>query len=571
MSEPNDELRPNTPMPKITGNVQQDLPMILRNAMSQAMQFRERFMQMFKDRRRDIEKECGYPTTEELDAENYKNLYDRDPIARKVVNILPDATWQVCPEVFEDESKETDSPFEVSWKELPDKLRGGSFFQQEEGRGSVIWEYLSRADRLSGIGHYGVILVGVDYNKGLEEPLEYNNEGFDQKKHELLFLRVLTEDIAEIATYDSDPNSERFGLPEFYTVQLTEQVTPGQTTTTAGITTTTISKRVHWTRIVHIADNLESGEVIGCPRLRPVYNRLYDLHKLYGGSAEMFWVAAFFGLAFETHPELGAEVEIDAEDMKRQMEGFRNSLQRYLSMPGMTVKSIAPQVSDPTPHIAVQIEAICIHLNIPKRIFMGSERGELSSGQDADSWRDEIQNRRFTYAMPKIVVAFIDHLIKIGVLVKPAETYHINWKEEETLTLKEQAEVGLLKTQALVQYLQGSGENLIDPQDFLTRLMGFTEDEAEAILEARMTTMMPEEEEPMMDEFGQPMVGPDGQPIVQPKPGKVIPEAGAKDVDPQLKKQAAIKAAQGKSAALRSDKDREFEAKSNKGNKPKNK
>lgn len=559
--------RPNLPLQKLVGNLDEDARRAVFNATTQAFAFRQKFMQMFLDRRRNIEHECGYPDTGELTAEEYKRLYDRDPIARKVVDILPQYTWQVPPEVCEEEDSETETPFELSFKQLDDQLQGGSFFKQDESRGSIIWEYLARADRLCGIGHYGVVLLGLDDNKELSEPVQaYKKEGHDKERHKLLFLRVFDEDTASIAKYVTDPKDPRYGLPETYRITICEEVPPGQVASTEKVTF--VTRMVHWTRVVHITDGLESSEVIGCPRMRPVYNRLYDLHKLYGGSAEMFWVAAFFGLSFETQPELLGQVDIDTDDMKQQIEAWQNSLQRYFSMPGINIKSIAPQVSDPSPQIERQIEAICIYLRCAKRIFMGSERGQLASGQDADDWRDTIQTRRLQFALPRIVVAFIDHCIKLGVLVKPQESYQVKWKEDETLTLKEQAEVSLAKTQAIVAYLQGSGMDLIDPLDFLVRVMQFTEEEAEAIIDNRMSTLMPEETEPMTDEFGQPMVDEEGNAIPQPKPGKQLP--GEDNVDPK-QKQAVAQAAKKKSTALRSDKDREFAAKSQQGASAKNK
>jgi hypothetical protein len=172
--------------------------------------------------------------------------------------------------------------------------------------------------------------------------------------------------------------------------------------------------------------------------MRPVLNRLLDLQKIYGASAEGYWQAAFTGLALETHPQLGGDVEIDAADVRGQVENYINSLQRYLALTGMSAHTLAPQVSDPTNHIEKQIEAICIQLDIPKRVFMGSERGELASSQDDAQTNDQLKSRQLGYITPRIICPFVDRLIAVGVLsepnyVEPVEPMIDEFGEEEQL------------------------------------------------------------------------------------------------------------------------------------------
>jgi hypothetical protein len=112
-------------------------------------------------------------------------------------------------------------------------------------------------------------------------------------------------------------------------------------------------------------------------------------------------------------------VTIDKADVRNQIENYVNSLQRYLALTGMSAKTLAPQVSDPSSQIDKHLEAICIQLGIPKRIFMGSERGELASSQDDASWNDRLKARQQGYITPRIIVPFVDRLIAVGVLPEP--------------------------------------------------------------------------------------------------------------------------------------------------------
>ncbi len=433
------------------------------------------------DPRRDIDDECGYPKTDQIELEDYRRYYARNSIAKKVVELGPKHSWQIHPEITEDQNPEIETEFEIAIKELGNNLRGASFYQDDEG--DPVWEYLLRLDILSGIGHYGVMLLGVggEEGKNLLEPLEFNGS----TKRELLFLRVFPEWLAHIAKYDDDRTSPRFGLPELYDLAFDDTIaseSPGSRAAIAPIATTS-TESVHWSRVIHVADQLMSNEVVGVPRMRPVFNRLLDLEKLYGGSGEMYWKGAFPGLSLETHPQLGGDVEVDTTTLKSEMENWMNGLQRYLLTTGMHVNSLSPQVVDPSPQIDVNIEAICIEQDCPKRIFMGSERGELASSQDQNSWASVVQSRRNNYVTPRIIVPFVNRLILLGILPEP-KGYSVTWLVIDTVPPIEKADISLKITQSIVAYLAGGGENLMPVMAFLTMILGFTTEEAEGIVEA---------------------------------------------------------------------------------------
>lgn len=448
--------------------------------------FRRNLYKMFLDRRRNIEKECGYPDTAELDADFFKKLYEREPLAARVVDLFPKGCWQTPPHLFETKDVDEDTEFEKAWVELGKNLNGPGFFKEEGGAGNPIWEMLERVDRLSGIGTYGVILLGLDGE--LDAPVELM-EGGDAKR-DLLFMRALDETMAEIAERESDTNSPRFGLPISYNITIEQS---GSQSVSSKVQSTQ-TKRVHWSRVIHIADNLENSHVFGAPRMRTVHNRLYDLYKVYGGSAEMYWLAAFFGISFETHPQVGPEVKLDIPAMRKQIENYQNTLQRWLAMPGMTAKTLAPQVSDPTAHIDVQLEAICIYLGVPKRIFLGSERGELSSSQDARAWYAVLKHRQNSYVTPRIIVPFVDRLIQVGVLPVP-DSYGVKWTDIAILTEAERAEVASKQTDTMAKYISGNVEAIMDPLDFYVQVMDYTDEEAITIIANRMTTEIEGDEE----------------------------------------------------------------------------
>ena len=494
--------------------------------------YERRALQRFLDDRRDIDKECGYPQTEELTAIDYKKLYDREPAGARVVNLFPDECWQSIPKIYEDEDLEISTEFEEAFEQLgkllandlgPDEdLEEDGFFQDDEI--NPIWSYLHRVDRLSGIGHYGAILIGTDDGNDLREPLEFNKQ-----ERKLTYLRVLDETTCSIAKFVDEPSDRRFGRPESYNVVLgsSNYVSAGRGTVAQE---RTISEaNVHWTRIVHIADCLESSEIIGVPRLKPVYNRVYDLHKVTGGSGEMYWKGAFPGYHFGLDPRLAflhnkGEFTADLTLFRNQMENFQEGLQRYTFGPGISVNGMPIQVSDPTPQIKAYIEQICILLGCPVRIFLGSERGELSSTQDEGAWDGRIQFRRVNYITTRIIVPFIVRLIRLGILPKP-KRFSVSWPSIGEESKAEKADTAVKITDALVKYIQGGVDSLIEPKDYLVRIHGFSEDEVDQVLESRMESMKEEVATGLEDLPDDP--GMMGQPIPQEGQAEQKPLNGA--------------------------------------------
>lgn len=468
----------------------------LYDTIANAVTSRSTFLNTLLDPRKDMDKECGYPRTEDISTEMYQEMYDRLGTAARVVELFPLESWKVQPEVYEDEDAEEETEFEKAWKALGQKLLQDDgdlgddeepWYQDEES--NPIWEYLTRADVMSGIGRYGVILLGLNDGKELSEPAK------PSANNELLYVRVFPESLAEISTYDSDKTSRRYGRPVTYNVTLSDPDDP----TYAGQPGQTVT--VHYTRIIHIAETMTSSEFIATPRQQAVFNNLIDVRKVSGGSAEMYWRGAFPGISIETHPQLGGDVTIDNDAIKSAMENYMHGLQRYFALMGMSAKSLAPQVVDPTPQINAQLDLICIRMACPKRIFLGSERGELASSQDERAWNSRLTFRQRNYITPRMIVPFVNRLIWLEVLPKPV-SYRVTWPDLEKNTPAEEATIALTRTQAMSAYVAGGVDQLIEPLNYFTRVLGFDDETAQEILEATEDHVAETEEDQLrqMDE-----------------------------------------------------------------------
>lgn len=456
---------------------------LLENA-SYSQVSRSRLASVFTDPRRNIDDECGYRRTEELSIEDYRKFYDREPVATRVVEIMPRECWKVQPTVYESEDGDTVTEFEEAWDALGQSLSGAGFFRSEAG--SPVWDYLMRADILSGIGHYGGLLLGIDDGKPLSEPADGMDEtgqpvGKSVKERRLLYLRPLDESSLKVTAWEADEANPRFNKPREYSVTTARQFSSGEQMVSPSEMQTL---RVHWSRVVHLADG---GDTFAVPRMRPVFNRLYDIYKVCGSSGEMYYKGAFPGWSLEMLPELilaGHIKDIDTSAVKDQIENWQNGLQRVLFNKGLTMKNLGQQVSDPTSAVTLYIKMICIQLGIPERIFLGSERGELASSQDKTTWNDRVMGRQQGYLTPRVIVPFVDRLILVGVLPRPSE-YYVSWPDLGAMTAVEKAGIAVQRMDAMTKYLQGGvgDAGIMQPMDLLTRELGYEDEEARAILE----------------------------------------------------------------------------------------
>lgn len=396
--------------------------------------------------RRDLYEVFGYSPV--LTSRDYYNMYRRGGIANRIVRAFPKDTWAEMPLVRDEQG---DSPQEG---------RSFSAFVQafdDFAERTKLQHYLERADRLAGIASYGLLVMGFNDGKSPAEPLEPG-------KHKLIYLQPFSEVHVTINKFDENVYSPRFGLPETYTVNTgaeahTEKTVPGK------------SFQVHHTRCIHLTEFPEDDNVYGTPRLMPVYNYLQDLEKTIGGSAETFWLCANRGLALIADPEAPLD-EDNIKEMKKQADEFYHQIRRTIVGTGITASSLGSDAPDPGPNVEKLLDLIAGTVGIPKRILIGSERGELSSSQDETNWSSNINTRRRTYASPMFLRPFINLMIETGNLPEPQGLWWPEWPDEKMNPEKE-ANVANAKASALATYSNAPEAQFIVPvPEFRSSILG---------------------------------------------------------------------------------------------------
>ena len=404
---------------------------------------------------RNLYRALGYPETEITFAE-FLGRYLRQDVAKAVIDRPVKATWQGPLEILESGEKE-DTPLEKAWRELDKKLGLKTKF--------------ARCDRLTGLGKYGVILLGLSDVSRQEDFINPVRGG----KLSLNYVKPFGSESAKISKFVSDTKNPRYGLPEIYDITVHDVYSNVSSVI-----------KVHHSRVIHVVEDPLESEIYGIPRLEAIYNRLMDLEKVVGGDAEMFWRGARPGYQGKVDKDYQMTREAE-EELKDQIDEFEHNLRRFLVNEGIEISALEQQIADPSSHVDSILKMISAVTSIPIRILVGSERGELASSQDWIQWLSYIQSRREEFAEVAIVRPFVDKCIEYGVLPKPVTgTYMVKWADPYAQSEMARVEIGMKRAGAIREYTYNISEQDVVPVDaFLEFCLGFTQDQIELIHQMR--------------------------------------------------------------------------------------
>lgn len=359
--------------------------------------------------RRDLFKVLGYKRS--LLPTDYRSRYRRNEVANRIVKARPLATWRGAA-VIEDEDPTVVTPFEQAFLDFDTRLK--------------FWDKMRRADILSGIGRYAIILIGAPGE--LDQPLVSVSGPED-----IAYLQPYAEEDATIELYEADKASPRFGLPVRYSVKRTGLTSPDARNSAM------VGRSVHWTRVLHISDGLLDDNIFGEPRLECVWNRLDDLEKIAGGGAEAFWRRADAGRVFDIDPDM--ELDPEAEKaFKKQVVEYEHDLRRNLLTRGLKVESLGSDVADFKNQVEALMSLISVGCGIPQRVLMGSEQGKLAAKQDRANWDNQITDRQNDYADACCTRPAIARFIELGALPAPkADLYDVRFSSLTTMDDEQRA------------------------------------------------------------------------------------------------------------------------------------
>jgi hypothetical protein len=403
---------------------------------------------------RDLYTACGY--NKNLQFNNYLAKYQRQDLCKTIINAPVFGCWKDAPALTEVGSEDEVTDFEQGWVDL-------------SGRNDLgLLSHLRWADRIAGIGRYAILYLGFDDVTRVEDAAGAV-EGSPTRQ--LLFVTPMTEDNASVNTYVKDASDPRFNLPESYNLKFTNDDGSSE------------SMVAHHTRVLHImSDDPLEGAVFGTPRLECVFNRFDDLEKIAGGSAEAHWNQGFPGLHFDIRDgDDGGDIDVeDLDDFQDQIEDYVHKATRVLRTQGVDVTPLMAQVANPKGIYDIAIDLIAGATGIPKRILIGSERGELASSQDEKAWADRLMDRRENHINGNILDGLVLLLVNAGIIPAPEDNWVWVWPDLHTPSDQEKAEVARTRTEALTKYADSPNASMIiAPRFFMEKWLEMTDEEIE--------------------------------------------------------------------------------------------
>ena len=393
------------------------------------------------DGERDLYNSFGYRRDPEFD--DYLSYYLRGDIAARVVDLYPKATWRHDPEVRSDDQK-----FVEAIDEMNDRNR--------------LYHFMERVDEISGIGQYGVLVLGTTGAKITEEPGKLGGP------EDIVYLSAFHQGSTDILRFEEDSESPRFGQPTEYGIDLT-----GTTVGSSGVGGTRgvqtkdgrgagVTTKIPWQRVIHVAENTIEDSVYGQPRLARVLNRIDDLFKVLGGSAELYWQ----NVAGVWHADISPDVTVSQEDLdtfEDDMLAARQGITRLIQTRGTELGLITGSGTDPAGTYNALKQVIAAAAEIPERVLFGSERGQLAGDQDQREWQARIAARQNQYAEPIIFRQTIDRFIALGALPAPVGGYEVDWPPLDAPSTADRAKIAADFGSAIAALAPAGAPDLLMP------------------------------------------------------------------------------------------------------------
>lgn len=351
--------------------------------------------------------EFGYPNNLEFD--RYYRAYERNAVAYAAVHKLLDACWTDNPTIIDgEEAKEATKTTE--WEKAVTKLL------------KKHWPKIKDADRRNLVGRYSALLIqfrdGMEWSKPVDKMVVAR-----LKDKSIVKLIPAWESQVKPGNFDTDTLSETYGQPVSYNFNEQPVGDDGTYGPVRGVT-------VHPDRIIILSEGSEDENMLsGVPFLRAGYNKLLDLEKVSGGSAEGFLKNASrqLGIAFdkETRMEALVKAATDAgykdlgEALNDKVAKMNRGTDAALVMQAGTPSVLSVAAADPKPTWEVTANEFAASIQCPFTILFGQQTGRLASDEDKTDWAKRCNGRRWGF-QSTVVENILERFWNLGVIDPPS-------------------------------------------------------------------------------------------------------------------------------------------------------
>ena len=345
-----------------------------------------------------------------IDEQDLLFAVKREPIAHRDVFLVSHDVFDKWFEVVEVAEK-PDPKFNEAVQTALDLLNAKAVFTQ-----AAIFE------RLFG---WSIIIVGfVDHAKSLMDPIENPQEIRDLAVYSPLSFSVQGSD------EDKEPDSPRFGLPVFYTLNRGGSV--GQ-------------EKVHFTRVIHVATRLIDHAYVGQSVLEPLYDDVTVWRNVRWGLGQTLFR---YGSGFPDIELQGATKPLIDEFLaSKQMEGV-NSRTFFVhnERQKLEFKGLAGRALDPAPYCTPIMESFSMGSGIPLAILRGAQAGALTGSDVNEREYFKVISACQSLYEP-LIWQLIDLLMEAG-QVPLVGDYTVGWKGGFELNAIDQSAADLNRARA---------------------------------------------------------------------------------------------------------------------------
>jgi len=290
---------------------------------------------------------------------------------------------------------------------------------------------LERVDILNRIGRNAVLLIGVPDGLPLTEPMGAPSG----RAIASTYFKPFAFDAVRVDQLEQDTLSPRYGLPLMYTLGGAHR---DDKKTLSNIGTI----RVHYSRVVHLNESELDDYIEGTGALEPVFNRILDMDKSCGGSAEAYFRNARGKIAYEIDKDFASQLlndETQKEKFDENVKKFTNEWQDHTIAAGAKVKTLDTTHYSPLDTVKVGLWEISGYTGIPIRILTGEGSGQLAGSEDQLAMNQLIADRQRAWCAVMAMRA-LELLDRAGVIKLPPGAAVV-FPQQGASTEKEQAEI----------------------------------------------------------------------------------------------------------------------------------
>ncbi len=402
-------------------NADKTVDFVQAQAASLRLQFAD-IMGISHDGKRNLYGIYGYPS--EVSFDQMWAYSRRMGVANRITHGVAKSCWRDGFEVYADSKEDAD-------KVLEDQLQAL--------KASGLNRKLEQADILNRIGRFSVMFVGVP--DGREPHLPVGKVPGD--KLDQIYFKAYAYDGIQISQQVNDPTNPRFGLPEMYQVQKMQR------SGSSGKDVQQESINVHWTRIVHMNEEALDSDVEGMGQLEPIFNRILDLDKATGGSAEAYFRNAKGKMAYEVDPKFASSLtDTKVQDsFKKGAEEFTNEFQDFILAVGAKAKGIDTPHATPKDTVMAAYWEISAYTGIAIRLLIGEGSGQLAGSEDQLSYNAIVAARQDTLCA--IWVLNVLKILQMAGMLDLDPAYDVRFPHQQPVTEAQAAEIANKKADTI--------------------------------------------------------------------------------------------------------------------------